>query len=265
MIIRERNMEKSVEYEYDNGTRISKTEIYNNMDYNKAVDKIEEIRGISLIDYMVEVEDTKGIEELLVEFLRDNLKILSCDGYIALMLCFKPFDLNLLKSYSLDEMLNRKVSRRDYRGIVSRLLNVDLYEDFHNYIDKNSAITLVEAVHYIVNEFGNYVENSEVVDIVTSCYQVDRDIQIILQNEEDTETLLDKYVEGTITGYNNGVLYADIPIIYPYLKAMAEVIYQELVTEYFITDDIAEDMLHEVTYRELFYLIYRLLVFRPEQ
>lgn len=264
MIVRKCNIEKCIEYEYEKGTRISKTEIYNNVDYNKVVDTLEEIRGTDLTRYMCEVEDTSEIEEILKDFLRENLKIQSCDGFIALMICFKPFDLNLLKSYSLDEMLNRKVSRSNYRGVVSRLLGVDLYDDFRSNLDKNSAITLVEAVHYIVNAFGGYVEDSEVVEIIKSCYTLDRPIDMILQNEEDTETLLEEYIDGSINAYNLGVLYTEEPIIYPYVKAMAEVIFQELVTEYFITENIIDDMLHEITYRELFYLIYRLLVFRPE-
>lgn len=266
MIIRERNIENSVEYKYEDGVLVSKTEVFNNVDYNEVVDQMKSLIGKNLIDYMAGVEVTKEIEDECVELLRDDLNIEDCEGYLALVMCFKPFDLNLLKNYSLDEILNRKVSRRNYRGIISRLLGIDIYEDFHSEIDKNNAITLVEAVHYILEEFEGYVDTEEVIPTLKAIYgeDIDLEVNVLLQNESDMETILTEYIGGSITAYNNGVLYEEEQIIYPYLRSMSEVLFQELVEQELISDSIVNDMLHEMTYKDLFYMIYRILVFRPE-
>lgn len=270
MVVRDKNMESLVEYSLDRGTRVGMKELYSDVDYNELVDSVSGVEGISLFDYALSLED-ENIEAELVTFadiLRGVLNIEEIEGYIALLLAFRPVDLNILKNISLDELLNTRVTRQDYWSIINRLFGIENKNNYTDEQDKLGAITVVESAYYILQEFEGYVENSEVVSTLCLLYGLDMsesDYIVRLASEEDIEMSLDEYISGSISAYNTSVLFQGEKIIYPYIKTMAEIIQQELIFEDVVSYNLEKDLLREVTYKDLFYMLYKFLTYKPAE
>lgn len=262
MILRIRDLEVSTEYKVKNGISEKTMEVRNRIDYNKLFgDKFNN----NILDCIESIQDMDELENLCINELESKLKIKVDKGYIALMLCFVPFDMNLLEKHDLEFILNKKVSRAHYRGILNRLLGIEIYTDFNSDIDKECAITLVEAAHYILENFEGVLEESYVIPTILDVYDVPDNLSVVMQNQENLETNISEYIDGSISAYNIALSCEEgTDIIYPYIRSMAEILFQELVFESILTGDLIKDMLYEITYRDLFYMIYRMLVYTPE-
>lgn len=262
MILRIRNLEVSTEYGVKNGILEKTKEVYNKRDYNKLFEG--KFNG-NILECIESIQDMDELENFCVKEIKNNLKIQVDEGFIALMLCFRPFDMNLLEKYDLEYILSKKVSRNHYRGILNRLLGVEIYTDFNSDIDKTCAITAVEAAHYILENFEGVLEESSIVPTILDVYDIPDSLSIVMQNQENLETNISEYIDGSISAYNIALLCEEgTDIIYPYIRSMAEILFQELVFENILTGDLIKDMLYEMTYRDLFYMIYRMLVYTPE-
>lgn len=270
MIVREKNEESLVEYNLHEGKRINMKELYSDIDYNELLDSISDTKDISLFEYVLSLEDSDVDMELdtFVDIVSSILNIGEIEGYVALIMAFKPVDLNILKTIELEELLDSRVTRQEYWSIVNRLLGIGNKNIFTDEQDKFGAITIVESAYYILQSFEGYVDNSEVIQILCMIYGVDMREQkylVSLASEEDIEMSLEAYIEGSISAYNVSVLYENEKLIYPYIKTMSEIIYQELIFEDEVTYNLEKDLLREITYRDLFYMIYKFLVFKPAE
>lgn len=270
MVVRDKTAESLTEYKLDKGTRVDMEELYSDIDYNELVSDVLDIGDMSLFDYALSLEGMSLETELVtfVDVLRGILNIEEIDGYVALLIVFRAVDLNILKNMSLDEFLNSRVTRQEYWSIINRVLNIENKNNFTDEKDKLGAITVVESAYYVLQEFEGYVENSEVVSMLCLLYGLDMkesDYIARLSSEEDIEMSVEEYISGSISAYNSSVLFQGEKIIYPYIKTMSEIIQQELILEDEVTYELEKDLLREVTYRDLFYMIYKFLTYEPAE